>query len=168
MPFLVPRHPVRVGAALARHAFPQACRCLYAERVRRRERILALAVSLLGIGVGYQAIVDARTQQGLDRTSVVEADGTQELAGVTGVLNGDEATGCLWLEHAGRRTGLVLEYRSAGVNFSKSPPTVETVEGVVARFGQTLSAGGGFDARVARPECSPFGTPFRAWSIDRP
>lgn len=135
--------------------------------MRRREQVLALVASVLAGGVGYTAHAGSESRDALDRTSVVDPRGVNKLALLTGSLGGDAGTGCLWVEHQGHRTALVLEHMSAGVNFATSPPAVETEDGVVARFGDAVSLGGGLDSDVAVPGCAPLGTPFRAWKLEK-
>lgn len=127
--------------------------------------VLGLVLSLLAAGVGYQAIMDSQAGNGLDRTSFVEPQTFHRMALATGVLGGDSGTGCLWLEREGSRTPVLLEHKRAGVDFGAKPPVVRTPEGVVARFGDEVSVGGGYDSRTGPSACAYLGTPFRGWNL---
>jgi hypothetical protein len=135
--------------------------------MRRREQVLAGVVLLLVSAVGLQTYSDAKALNALDRTSMVEPQGLNMLALATGTLGGDESTGCPWLEHEGARLPVVLEHPTAGVDFAVSPPAVETLGGVLVRFGETLALSGGHDSDATVPECASLGAPFRASSISR-
>lgn len=135
--------------------------------MRRREQVLAGGVLLLSGAVGLQTYADATSLSALDRTSVVDPEGLNRLALATGTLGGDPSTGCLWLEQEGKRMPIVLEHPRAGVDVDVSPPAVETLEGVLVRFGEELSLGGGHDAHATVPECASLGAPFRASRISR-
>lgn len=157
---LVILHGLRVAAEVVIIAF-----WTYCSGMRQREGVLLLVVLFLSAGVGYQAHVDAHALAGLDRTSVVPLDdGVRQLALTTGVLGGDPVTGCLWLEDDGGRLPLVLAHDEAGVDFTAVPPLVRTRDGVVARFGDAVSAGGGRGTAVA--SCASSGMPFRAWRLN--
>jgi hypothetical protein len=121
-------------------------------------------VLVLSAGVGWQSYADAHALDDTNRTSVVPSDGgVRNLALATGVLNGDRSTGCLWLESNGKRLPLVLSHDDAGVDFQAVPPVVRTRDGVLARFGDSVSAGGGSGSAVAA--CASLGQPFRAWTL---
>jgi hypothetical protein len=133
--------------------------------MRRRESFLLMAVLGLSAAVGVQAHADAHALDHTDRTSFVPADSSlHSLALATGVLNGDRRTGCLWLESNGKRLPLVLAHDHAGVDFQVVPPVVRTRDGVLARFGDSVAAGGGSGSAVAA--CASLGQPFRAWGLN--
>jgi hypothetical protein len=124
-----------------------------------------MVVLVLSAAVGWQSYTDAHALDDFNRVSFVPSDdGLQKLALATGTLNGDRSTGCLWLENNGRRSPLVIALDDAGVDFQAVPPVVRTRDGVLARFGDTVSAGGGSGSPVAA--CATLGQPFRAWSLN--
>jgi hypothetical protein len=124
-----------------------------------------MVVLVLSAAVGWQSYADAHALDDVDRTSFVPSgNGVHHLALAAGALNGDRSTGCLWLENNGKRLPLVLARDDAGVDFRAVPPVVRTRDGVLARFGDSVSAGGGSGSAVAA--CASLGQPFRAWTLN--
>lgn len=85
------------------------------------------------------------------------ADGSYHEALATGVLRADRATGCLWLERADGTAGvpLLLQGESYRVDLDASPAVVLDGGSVVARVGDRVELGGGFDDREAGVEGCP-------------
>lgn len=137
--------------------------------MRRNGAAQALA-GIVAVAAGAAAVIVGAADEGLhlDRTSFTSGPEIQMMAASAGVLRGDRATGCLWLEGpTGDRMPLVLTLASAGTDFAATPPAVRTQSQVFAHFGDSVSVGGGYDKHWADPECAALGTPFVAWQIER-
>lgn len=143
-------------------------RYLCSMRLRWRALAVGTALAVVAGAAAVLTVLASDSSPISDRTSFTEPGAIQMMAESRGVLGGDPQTGCLWtLAPDGTRRSLVLAYASGGTDFSTSPPSVRSPGGIIARFGDTVSMGGGYQQSSAVPKCASLGTPFLAWKMTR-
>lgn len=84
---------------------------------------------------------------------VREPAGSSRAALLAGVLNVDDATGCLWLDAGGQRHQVLLKGETLRLDFTADSPVIRDGDAVVAAAGERMELQGGFTDVPGVPGC---------------